>query len=583
MTRGILLVMAVLGGCTATHGALDGRDLPGPRRDAGRPMVMCTSPADSDGDGIADAIDGDFDNDGDGIPNNGDDDSDGDGILDADEWRSTNPCTPADSDDDGLFDFLDPDSDNDGLADGEERDRGTDPLNIDSDGDGVTDLGEVHGTMTDPLDRGSTIPDGDFFVVLPYEGPHEMRTLRFGTNINVADVFFLMDTTGSMYSEVGNVQTGMETIIIPQVQALIRDVQFGAAGFDDFPVGIHGGGTDFPYYHLIDIVPFEQDIGAMGAGGPFSDVGQFLSSGANGTNDIIDAVRRYPRHSGGNGCESGVEGLYQTATGAGVNWGSGAVPPKTCGVIPDEMGMRRGYPCFRPGALPIIVYVSDAPLHEPLPAGWPLDTAEGSSCTYTDVPAARVYADALAALDAIGARVVALSTDSIPSNPTYPATAQMCNIARDTGAVRADGSPLCFELGPNGDMITGEVVNAITQLVGGTPQDVNTGTENVAGNPGEFDATRFIKSIVPIEGYRDGIAGANPGVSYRSKDMTTFYEVIPGTMVDFEIDFWNDVHPPAATALIFRAKIIVLGNGVARLDERMVYIVVPPDGGTILI
>ena len=35
----------------------------------------------------------------------------------------------------------------------------------------------------------------------------------------------------------------------------------------------------------------------------------------NGVPDIIDAVRGYPRHSGGNGCESGVEGLYQTATG----------------------------------------------------------------------------------------------------------------------------------------------------------------------------------------------------------------------------------------------------------------------------
>jgi hypothetical protein len=183
----------------------------------------------------------------------------------------------------------------------------------------------------------------------------------------------------------------------------------------------------------------------------------------------------------------------------------------------------------------------------------------------------------------IGARVIGLSTDYIPSNPGYPATGHICEIAEATGAVRGDGSPLCFELGSSGTMITDEVVNAIAELVGGTPQDVNTRTENVPGNPGEFDATQFIKSIVPIEGYRDGIAGANPGVSYRSKDATTFYEVIPGTMVDFGIDFWNDVHPPGATALIFRAKIIVVGNGVADLDERDVYIIVPPEGGTVLI
>ena len=49
-------------------------------------------------------------------------------------------------------------------------------------------------------------------------------------------------------------------------------------------------------------------------------------------------------------------------------------------------------------------------------------------------------------------------------------------------------------------MITADVVNAIGELVGGTPQDVSTRTENVDGNPDDFDATLFIKSIIPDEG-----------------------------------------------------------------------------------
>ena len=294
-------------------------------------------------------------------------------------------------------------------------------------------------------------------------------------------------------------------------------------------------------------------------------------------------MRAYPRHSGANGCESGVEALYQVASGAGVSWG-GSIPPRSCPVIPDETGLRRGYPCFRPGSLPIVILVSDAPFHEPLPAGWPLDTLEGASCTYSDVPSAQRYDAALTALQNIGARVLSLSTDSIPSNPGYPATAQLCNVARDTGAVRADGTPLCFELGPNGDMIRMEVINAVAELVGGTPQDVSTTTENVAGNPDDFNATLFIKSIVPFEGYgADGVPGARPGISYASKDTTTFYQVIPGTQVEFTVDFWNDVRPPADVAQVFQARIIVVGNGVARLDERKVYIIVPPEGGTILI
>ena len=78
-------------------------------------------------------------------------------------------------------------------------------------------------------------------------------------------------------------------------------------------------------------------------------------------------------------------------------------------------------------------------------------------------------------------------------------------------------------------------------------------------------------------------AGAVPGTGYTSKDATTFYGVTPGTQVEFDVDFYNDIVPPPPTAQVYRARIVVLGNGVARLSERMVYVVVPPEGGTVLI
>lgn len=585
-----LLALASLGtlplvACNAGGPSTRMRDSgPGGLVDTGMVMASCDDDTDTDGDGIADVREGMNDADGDGTPNYLDDDSDGDGISDAIESGGRGPCTPQNSDSDPLPDALDTDSDNDGIPDRDEVAAGTDPTNIDTDGDGVSDLAEG-AAGTSPTDPTSTIPDTDFFVILPYNGDRAMRPLRFGTNITQADVFFLMDTTGSMYEEVGNVQSAMESVIIPGVQALIPDVQFGAGGFDDFPVGSHGASTDLPYYHLIDIVPFSQDMGALGGTFlPSSDVRTFTASGGNGTPDIVDAVRGYPRHSGSNGCESGLEGLYQAATGMGVSWGGGSVPRKTCVSPPDELGTRRGYPCFRPDSLPIVVLVSDAPFKPPHPSSLEPNTLEGDDCRVTDeVPAAATYDSALTALRSIGARVVSLSTDSIPSYPGYPSTNHLCGIARDTGSVRADGSPLCFELGTSGSGIDSRVVNAIAELVGGTPQDVSTRTENVAGNPDEFDATLFIKSITAIEGYRDGIPGPNPGVSYTSHDATTFYGVIPGTMVDFEVDFWNDVRPPAATAQVFQARIVVVGNGVARLDERRVFIVVPPEGGEVLL
>jgi len=141
------------------------------------------------------------------------------------------------------------------------------------------------------------------------------------------------------------------------------------------------------------------------------------------------------------------------------------------------------------------------------------------------------------------------------------------------------GNPIVFTISSDGSGLSDAVVDAVVDVVGLTPQDVGTRTTNVPGNPDDFDATRFIKAIVPLEGYYMG----TPGTGYSSKDDTTFYDVIPGTDVDFTIDFWNDVRPTPATAEIFRARIFVVGNGVADLDSREVYIVVPPEGGVVLI
>lgn len=534
-------------------------------------------PTDTDGDGIADAVEGTGDPDGDGIPNYLDDDSDGDGIPDSVEARSDDPCRPADTDRDGVPDFLDLDSDNDGVPDADEIANGTDPTNGDTDGDGLSDLVE-QAAGTDPNDSRSTIPDTDFAVVLPYNGAHVPERLRFNTNINQADVFFLVDMTGSMGGERTNLINGLLSVVIPGIQAEVRDVQFGAGGFDDYPYSGYGGGYDLPFYLLREIAPAEQDVGGWSiAAGPTScprdastrDIGR-ISGAPNGRPDILEAVEGLPCHGGADGPESYVPAMWATATGRGLSWPNdsstgGPVPDKSCPMIPDEMGLRRGYPCFRPGSLPIILLFGDADFHN----------GPGGASSY-NFPAP-TYDEAVAELNGIGARVMGVYSGGSTARGHYEA------IARDTGAVRVDGTPLVFDISSNGTGLTAAVVEAVRDLVGGTPQDVNTTTENVAGNPDEFDARGFIKSIIPREGYNGTLSGPMPGVTYTSKDDTTFYQVIPGTDVEFDIDFWNDVRPPATTAQVFRARIVVMGNNVARLDERMVYIIVPPDGAVIVL
>jgi hypothetical protein len=294
------------------------------------------------------------------------------------------------------------------------------------------------------------------------------------------------------------------------------------------------------------------------------DIGTITGS-PNGVPDILEAVTGLPCHGGNDGQESTGPALWATATGMGLSWDysgySGSIPDQSCPSIPDEMGARFGYPCFRPGALPIILVFGDYQWHNgpggSSPYPWPAPT----------------YEETVTELNAIGARVIPI-TNSFGTPPS-----DYTQIAIDTGTVRADGTPLVFSISTGGTGLDSAVVDAVVELTSGTPQDVNTRTENVPGNPDDVDATGFIKSIVPDEGYRDGVAG----VGYDSKDDTTFYGVIPGTEVDFDIDFHNDFRPPASVTEIFQARIIVVGNGVADLDSRNVYILVPPEGGTILI
>ncbi len=549
-----LISMAIVGAlCAAcTAGARGTRGDGGTGDPDANLLEGCEPGADADGDGIADQAESMSDSDADGTPNHLDDDSDGDGILDRDEHRGSVPCSLSDSDGDGVPNWIDRDSDNDGLPDADERARySTDPYDRDSDDDGVTDLGEALGTMTDPNDPSSTIDPDDFFLVLPYNDVPVDRELEFGTNLQVADVYFLIDTTGSMQSSIDNVRSSL-TRIASEVRTRIPNVQLGVGRYGDFPnstnlfdFGAYGNPPDVPYAN-------EQSI----------------------TDDLTQvqaALGRLAAAGGADTPESSTEALYQTATGEGAMWtfSAGApaftLPPGTCPAIPDEMGRRRGYPCFRPGSLPIVVLVTDAPFHN----------GTGGTNAYAGIsPAPHTFDQAVSALTGIGARFIGVAVGSPPRTDEEA-------VARMTGTVDLSGNPLVYDA--SGGTVSDAILEGIETLTGRTPQDVDTTTENVPGNPDDFDATTFIKSIVPVEGFNGGLRGPMPGVTYASMDDRAFYGVVPGTRVVFGVRFHNDVRPPAATAQIFRATIVVRGNRVARLDERNVYIVVPPDGAIILI
>lgn len=546
-------VLLVLGGAGCTVGQSHRTGDGGLTGDTG--VVFnpdCDPTVDSDSDGIADGEEDMTDVDGDGIPNDHDTDSDGDGILDANEHGPYGPCFAADSDRDGTPDFLDLDSDNDGISDADEvGTTNTNPTVADTDGDGFTDLAEL-AAGTDPNNPASGIPDTDFFVILPYEGAHVIKQLTFSTDLRVADVYFLIDATGSMGGPIENVRDSL-SMIATRLTTAIPDVQMGVGYIEDFPFRaggpfgptFYGSTSDVAYHNQQDITP---DLSAVQ-----SALSALVASPGTAIGD------------GGDGPESQVEGLYQTVTGEGGDWtfSSGAMwslGRRECPAIPDERGRRFGYPCFRPGSLPIIVMVTDIEWHN--------GNTDGTRWPYSQItPDPHHLPDAAAAFNNVGARFVGVPIQS--DTGTSFGTDHVA-MATMTGSVDGSGQPLVFPapIGSVGD----QVITAIETLALHTPMDVTTEADDWQPNPDGVDATQFIKSITAIEGY-----GPAPGSGYDHHDTTTFYGVIPGTSLRFDVDFWNDFRMPSSSAQIFRAKIAVIGNRSARLDERNVYIIVPPD------
>jgi hypothetical protein len=467
-----------------------------------------------------------------GVSDGGDN---GDGGADAD--------TDSDSDADGGGDTdTEPgaDNDGDGLSNGFEQDLGTDPNDEDTDNDGVSDFVEwVAGT--DPLDPSSNpAAQGDFFFLIPYMGaPDPLQdTLVFETKIQVADVFLLMDTTGSMGGEITNLKNSLASVIIPGIQAIIPQAWFGVGFHDDYPIGNYGSIGD-SMFGLLQQMTSDSALALAG-------------------------VNLLTTHSGNDGPESQVPALWSIATGLGQ------------GVyLPDQDGCGAGfsgYPCFRSGAIPIIILMTDAPFHNG-PSNY---QPYGTDVT----PEPPSYNDAVAALDTIHAKVLPIYSGDIPGDV---GNTHMDDIALDTGA-QIDDVPLTFVINSDGSGLGTSAVEAVQQLATGVPMEISAAPRDDTTDA--VDATAFIDRIVPNEagGVEDP---ENPGVFCVGGLATVnndadpyadlFADVAPDTSVCFDVvAATNEIVEPTTEYQLFTAYIDVIGDSVTTLDTREVLFLVPP-------
>ncbi|MEI8255799.1 MAG: pre-peptidase C-terminal domain-containing protein, partial [Deltaproteobacteria bacterium] len=174
---------------------------------------------------------------------------------------------------------------------------------------------------------------------LPYGASAGPDLVSFSTNVRTADLYFLLDTTGSMGGSLSNLQIGLTSGtyvtgcpggIIGGVRCIIPDAWFGVGRFDDFAVSPYGQpGIDVNYQHVLN-----------------------MTSDAPSTSAAVNALTL---HYGNDGPEIQVPSLWAVATGRGIApyW----APQTSC------TAGSYGFPCFRPGTIPIVMMFTDAEYH----------------------------------------------------------------------------------------------------------------------------------------------------------------------------------------------------------------------------
>jgi hypothetical protein len=190
------------------------------------------------------------------------------------------------------------------------------------------------------------------FHALNLGGPAISDRLPITYAVRSADVYFLMDTTGSMGGELTRLRTDLTTGtfiagcpggIIGAIQCTIPNAQFGVGYYDDYPYCPDGrcygwnGAADSPTLASPDYV-FRH----------LQDISGTISASQTAINTL--AI-----HNGADGPEGQIPAIYSVASGLGL--GSYSATRTGCAA-----GLW-GYPCFRTNAIPIIIQITDAPFH----------------------------------------------------------------------------------------------------------------------------------------------------------------------------------------------------------------------------
>jgi hypothetical protein len=229
-------------------------------------------------------------------------------------------------------------------------------LLVDTDGDDVPDpADECPGPGWRLPCDGDASNDG-IYQTLFFKSDQEATVqadLSISGSITSADAYILMDATGSMGGEQVNLlndlttgtfidptqcAAGSDTGLVGGLKCAIPDLWIGVGDFKEIPYPPHNTRYEMaPYHHYLDMTDNVQHI--------------------------VDAVAQMLAQNNDDVPETHTQAIYSVLTGSGL----GDVVPNR-GACPSTPPGRWGYPCFRPGVLPIIVLITDAEMNNgPLP------------------------------------------------------------------------------------------------------------------------------------------------------------------------------------------------------------------------
>jgi len=401
--------------------------------------------------------------------------------------------------------------------------------------------------------------DGTALGPLNADAQPNKLVLAAGGGLYKADVAIVMDTTGSMGGSIADLVSSLVGKILPELRRQIPDIAFGLVEHKDYPVSPYGGTGDFPVKLHREITDNVESVRTA-----------LASLSASGGSDLP---------------ESQVPAMFHALTGAELKWSSGSVPKR------EPPAGKLGAIGFRPGALPIVVLVTDIDWHEATHDPY-------SASTVPDAVTREQLADAFNGLNAKFINVTQTQmgrtteeqpdwlSDKTASNVPVTAFQSKCGAGKCctgvSGAARDPSGPdgrcrLNF-LHNSGEGLTDSVITGISGLSIGTSFDVSAKI-TASGIKGP-DASKLITAVRPVAAGDATIGCLAHDVKDTNGDGTpdTFVAVPVTDNVCFEVDVAkNTTINPTGVPQIAWAFLDLIGNpGQVLLDRRVVMIVVPP-------